>query len=68
MIKGPEHFLYNKRLRHLRLFSLEETEKGSCQCLSVSNRQESIGWGQIHVRVMTGQVAAGTNWNIGSAL
>ncbi|PKU46418.1 hypothetical protein llap_3267 [Limosa lapponica baueri] len=33
IIKGMEHFSYEERLRDLRLFSLEKTERGSHQCL-----------------------------------
>jgi len=47
MIRSLEHFPYEKRLRHLGLFSRGKTEGGTYQCIQISKVQKSSGWGHV---------------------
>ena len=47
MIRSLEHFPYEKRLRHLGLFSRGKTEGGTYQCLQISKVQKSSVWGHV---------------------
>lgn len=41
-----EHRSYEERLRDLQLFKMEETKRGSYQCIEMSYGLESTGWSQ----------------------
>jgi len=71
LVKSPEletsHTCHEKILmrilRDLGLLSLEKTEGEFNQCLKISERWVSRGWG-----TGKGQEAMGTNWNTGRGI
>lgn len=46
MMRGPDSLQCEERLSNMGLFSQEDTERGSYQCLQTSNGQELSGWDQ----------------------